>query len=266
MKRADPHARDRWSGAARPRKRPTQHRLDAALAMPGGEGASRLSDRRRRIPRGLRLFQGPGSSSTSLRLSPRGDDANALVLRSYLELDPGAALRRRARLLITAPVDRREARCRAQGRRGSQRQAAADAQHTISTSRKEATDGRAAHHSTQGNRRRRCATRYRCRTGRAIRRRPRSFAGLASVGRCIGLGVGVAFGCGALHPREASHWTTYDPHRYDQGRAAERRMFAFTAIGSAALIAGGVLCYAPGARDDFLRSTAPRSRSPRRSV
>lgn len=60
----------------------------------------------------------------------------------------------------------------------------------------------------------------------------------------VALGVGVVFG---LHARsisdETAGWDTFDPARFDQGKAAERNMFILTGVGGAALVTGGVLYY-----------------------
>jgi len=76
--------------------------------------------------------------------------------------------------------------------------------------------------------------------GRGLR-----IAGIASGGAGVVLiGAGVVFGLRARAVAdEASGWTTFDPHRYDQGQAAQRDMFVLTGAGAAALVAGGVLYY-----------------------
>lgn len=76
--------------------------------------------------------------------------------------------------------------------------------------------------------------------GRGLR-----IAGIATAGAgVVALGTGIAFGLRARGiANEASGWTTFDAGRYDQGKAAERDMIALTAIGSAAIVAGGILYY-----------------------
>jgi tetratricopeptide (TPR) repeat protein len=79
---------------------------------------------------------------------------------------------------------------------------------------------------------------------------PRGGRGLRLAGLGVGaLGVasiagGVGFGLRARSiAGEASQWTTFDPDRYTQGKAAQRDMAILTGVGAAAVIAGGVLYY-----------------------
>jgi hypothetical protein len=94
--------------------------------------------------------------------------------------------------------------------------------------------------------------------GRGLR-----IAGIATGGAgVVALGVGIGFGLKARSiSNEAAHWSTFDPKRDSDGKAANRNMYVFTGVGAAAIATGSVLYYlgirAQRARDATDVSFAP---------
>ena len=222
--------------ASTPKKQPTQHELAQARAhFKNAEAAKAQGNYETAAAEYLaayELFEDPEfffDVGEVYRLA--GDEPHALTYyEKYLELDPngrGAATAHAAAAELRRSIAAKEDAANRAAEEEAKRKAAADAKRKLED---------AANRAAEEEAKRKAAAL----SGRGLRR-----AGIATGGAgLVALGVGVMFG---LHARsisdETAGWDTFDPARFDQGKAAERNMFILTGVGVAALVTGGVLYY-----------------------
>jgi serine/threonine-protein kinase len=215
------------------KKTPTRKELDAARKhFQAAEAAKTRSEYQTAALEYLaayKLFEEPEflfDVAEVYRLA--GDEANALTYyQEYLELDAegrGAAAARTAEGEIRRSIAAKDEAAKRAADEEAKQKADEEKAHAAATQPAPIVEAAAPEASP----------------GRGLR-----IAGLVTGGAgVVAIGVGVVFGLRASSiSSEASDWTTFDPKRYDEGKAAERNMFIFTGAGAAALVTGGVLYF-----------------------
>jgi tetratricopeptide (TPR) repeat protein len=222
--------------ASHGQKRPTRKELDAARAhFKAAEAAKERRDYRAAASEYLaayELFADPEfffNVAEVYRLA--GDEQEAIsYYEKYLVLDPNgrgaASARASADELRRAIAARQEA-----AKRAANEEARRKADAEVARAAEKAAQVKAAQ-AAEAQRREAA--------GRNLR-----IAGIATGGAgAVALGVGVYFGLEARSiSDEVSSAPAYDASRDNEGKAANRNMVIFTAVGGAAVVAGGVLYY-----------------------